>query len=227
MPSFDPASGLHDAPTDPDLARRKELLPHLGLAAEHPVPQFDALARRLAEAASELVGHQDLGTMVNIIQEDQFFVGLYLPAPAGGASQAATPAATSMRRMPLSEGWCVHTLQRRRALPLDDVYSMPRWSGNSAISRLRVKSYLGTPLIHRPTGIALGTICAISTVQNSWGHAGVKLIKDFGEQGLDLIDHFAAEHRQAQTQRHIPEHPSPGIPAPAALTHHTRETNRY
>ncbi|MBV1949117.1 MULTISPECIES: GAF domain-containing protein [unclassified Streptomyces] len=223
MPTFNPASGLHDTPEDPDLARRKELLPHLGLA-DGPVPQFDALARSLATAASELVGHQHLGTMVNIIQDDQHFVGLCLPAPTGGASQADTPATTSMRRMPLSEGWCVHTLHRRRALPLDDVHAMPRWSGNGAISRLRVQSYLGVPLIHRSTGVALGTICAISTVQNTWGRAGVELIKKFGEQGLDLIDHIAAEHQQ--TQRHVPEHPTPaGIPAPAADQRHAIGTN--
>ncbi|MEU6813987.1 GAF domain-containing protein [Streptomyces sp. NPDC046860] len=221
MPTFNPASGLHDGPEDPDLARRKKLLPHLGLAEDRPVPQFDDLARRLAAAASKLVGHQHLGTMVNIIQDDQYFAGLYLPA--GGASQADTPATTSMRRMPLSEGWCVHTLHRRRALPLNDVHAMPRWSGNTAISRLRVQSYLGVPLIHPSTGVALGTVCAISTVQNNWGHAGVDLIKDFGKQALDLIDHIATEHQQ--TQRHNPE--PTGIPAPAALTRHIRETNRY
>ncbi|MFB7776254.1 GAF domain-containing protein [Streptomyces bauhiniae] len=224
MPTFNPSSGLYDGPEDPDLARRKELLPHLGLAEDRPVPLFDDLARRLAAAASELVGHQHLGTMVNIIKDDQYFVGLYLPAPVGGASQADTPATTSMRRMSRSEGWCVHTLHRRRALPLDDVHAMPRWSGNTAISRLRVQSYLGVPLIDRSTGVALGTVCAISTVQNNWGRAGVELIKDFGEQGLDLIDHIAAEHQQ--TQRHIPERPAPaGIPAPVVDLRHISGTN--
>ncbi|MGW0883254.1 GAF domain-containing protein [Streptomyces sp. NPDC002671] len=188
MPTFNPTSGLHDTPTDPELAQRKLLLPHLGLGEDRPIPELDALARRLAEATSELVGHQEIGTMVNIIQDDQYFVGLYLPPATSGASQASTPPTTNLRTMPLSEGWCVHTLQRRSSLPLDNVLDMPRWSGNTAISKLRVKSYLGTPLIHRPTGISLGTICAVSTVENKWGRAGVDLIKGFGEETLDVIN---------------------------------------
>ncbi|MEU6573521.1 GAF domain-containing protein [Streptomyces sp. NPDC046805] len=226
MPTFNPTSGLHDTPADPELAQRKALLPHLGLAEDRPVQQLDDLARRLAGATSELVGHQELGTMVNIIKDDQYFVGLYLPTATTGASHASTPPTTSLRTMPHSEGWCVHTLQRRSSLPLDNVLDMPRWSGNTAISKLRVKSYLGTPLIHRPTGISLGTVCAISTVENTWGRAGVDLIKDFGEQALDLIDIITANHQQ-QTQPHLPPIPVPASSStPATRTHHTSETNR-
>ncbi|MGW2695664.1 GAF domain-containing protein [Streptomyces sp. NPDC001296] len=225
MPTFNPTSGLHDTPADPDLEQRKALLPHLGLAEDRPIPVLDDLARKLAEAVSELVGHQELGAMVNIIQDDQYFAGLYLPTATGGASQASPPPTTSLRRMPLSEGWCVHTLQRRKPLPLDNVLDMPRWSGNTAISRLRVKSYLGTPLIHRATGISLGTMCAISTVENNWGRAGVNLMKDFGEQGLDAVDLIAATHQQSQAQRHLPPLPQASS-IPAARAHHISDTNR-
>ncbi|MEV0220752.1 GAF domain-containing protein [Streptomyces sp. NPDC050704] len=196
MTTFDDETGLHDRiPTDHELVRRMELLPQLGLSEDRSIPHFDALAETLSKEAAELVG-QPAGffAMVNIMKEDyQWFAGIYVPSGHGGESQAtASGTASADRFMPRTAGWCVHTLDRRKALPLHDVFDYPRWlPGNEAVTMLGARTYLGTPLIHEPTGTTLGTCCLVGQEATQWGRQGVSLIKHFATQALAHIDELS------------------------------------
>ena len=191
MTTFDDATGRHDRiPQDRELARRMALLPQLGLSEDRPVPLFDALAENLAKEAADLVG-QPAGfyAMVNIMKDGyQFFPGLYVPSGQGGESQASAPeAAPADRIMPRTGGWCVHTLDRRLALPLEDVFDYPRWLGNDAVTQLGARTYLGTPLIHQPTDTAIGTCCLVGQEVTRWGRQGVSLMKHYAAQVLENV----------------------------------------
>ncbi|WP_030570378.1 GAF domain-containing protein [Streptomyces aureocirculatus] len=185
MTTFDPVSGRHRRPQDRDLAARMRLLPQLNLEDEHPVEVFDQLARTYALKASELVGLPgELSAMVNIVKPGrQYFVGLYVAEPERSltASDVITDnVVASQRTMPTSEGWCVHTLGRRKALALNDVKDFHRWAANGARPKLGVQTYLGTPIFYN--GITLGTTCFVGPTPVEWGEDGVGLIKDMAQE---------------------------------------------
>ncbi|MEE4495089.1 MULTISPECIES: GAF domain-containing protein [unclassified Streptomyces] len=196
MPTFNAESGRHDPLVDHELDARLELLHRLGLDLKRPIPGLDALADSLAEDSGRLTGHPDGAdgyfSMVNIITRDQHFVGLHVPSPTRGQSQtSAPPASADSRSMPLNEGWCVYTLDRRKALPLPNVLDYPRWAGNPAINKLGVESYLGAPLVHKGTGITLGTVCVVGREETQWGLKGVELVKSYAERAGDFIDELS------------------------------------
>lgn len=187
MPTFNTETSRHDLPADHELSRRLQLLKELGLDQQHPIPELDALADQVADAVGERTGQLSFRGIVNLVAHDQFFVGLSRPR-SGGQSTSQTPASVADRVMPRTEGWCVYTLDRRKAFPLNNVLDYPRSAGNGAMHRLGVKTYLGAPMIHAATGISLGTVCAVGTETTQWQRDDVTLIKQFAQEAIDLIE---------------------------------------
>jgi GAF domain-containing protein len=184
------------AETGHDVAARIRLLHALGLAEDRPITELDDLARQLAHDTADRTGRPDgYYGFVNIIKNDhQFFAGLYIPAdPDIGGAPSSTGAAIppAARVMPLSEGWCVHVLDRRLALPLRHVKDMPRWSGNPAVSKLGAQTYLGTPLIDSRTGIAFGTVAVVGKARNDWTLQDVQFIKAYADRALEVMSTLA------------------------------------
>jgi GAF domain-containing protein len=178
--------------TGHDVTARLQLLHALGLAEDRPVAELDDLARQLAHDTARRTSHPDgFYGFVNIIKDGhQFFAGLYIPADPD-IGEAPSPAGAvvppAARVMPLSEGWCVHVLDRRLALPLRHVKDMPRWSGNPAVSKLGAQTYLGTPLIAPRTGITFGTVAVVGKTQTDWTLEDVEFIKGYADRALAII----------------------------------------
>ncbi|MEV7198048.1 GAF domain-containing protein [Streptomyces sp. NPDC093510] len=187
MPTYNNATGRHRPPVDTDLEARLALLKDLGVDARRPIAELDALAARFADSASAHSGGQPLIGIVNIITHDQYFAGLSTPRTAGGHSSGQTTAASTERTMSRNEGWCVFTVDRRKAFPLDNVLDYPRSAGNPAIYKLRVRTYLGAPMIHPATGIILGTACVIGRQVTAWDSEAVDLSKHYAEEAVELL----------------------------------------
>lgn len=192
MPTFDVATGLHDRiPEDRELAERMALLQRKGLIADSPVARFDVLAKEAGQEAAELVKNpHGFFAMVNLMKDGyQYFAGMWVPSGTHvGESQAVVADIPQADRfMDRTSGWCVHTVDRRKALPLNNVFDYPRWLGK-AVHQLGARSYLGTPLIHQPTDVALGTFCLVGQQTTDWGRQGVTLVKHFAAQALEYID---------------------------------------
>jgi GAF domain-containing protein len=176
-------SRLQTAPEDPDVHKRMARLKELGLGDE-PIREFDEFAAQLAERAGTPLA------MVNFIGTDkQYFAGLYAPgtATAGALEAAQTDNSSVSRVMARDHGWCPHVVARKKALVLDDVCSMPRFSGNPVVDEIGIRSYIGAPLMDPETGVALGTICGVSQSTSEWGRPGLDMIKDLAAQLVDRI----------------------------------------
>jgi GAF domain-containing protein len=187
MTTFNSDTSRHGLPEDHELPRRLQLLKELGLDQQQPIPELDALADRVADAFIERTGQLSFRGIVNIVARDQFFVGLSRPR-TGGHSTSQAPAPVADRMMPRTEGWCVYTLARRTAFPLNNVLDYPRSAGNGAMHRLGVKTYLGAPLIHAATGTSLGTVCGVGTLTTQWTLEDVELMKELAQEGTGLIE---------------------------------------
>ncbi|MFJ3365754.1 GAF domain-containing protein [Streptomyces anthocyanicus] len=191
MPTFDLATGLHErVPPDTDRDRRLALLESKGLLADRPVEEFDAVAKQAALEAGELVETPDgFLAMVNIMKDHQYFAGLWIPPETStGASQASTDEPVRDERvMARTVGWCVQTVDRRKALPLDNVYDYPRWIGK-AVHQLGFETYLGVPLIDPATDIALGTMCLVGRAPVRWTPQAVGRLKDHAAHVMQVIN---------------------------------------
>jgi GAF domain-containing protein len=173
------------APNDPAASERVQRLRALGFGTV-PDPEFDELAAKIARTAGTPYA------MVNfVLDTHQFFAGLYeAPAAGAGALEAATQAAAQgsvNRAMDLDYGFCPHVVDIKHALVLDDVCAWPRFAGNPVVDELGVRSYIGAPLFDRE-GTVLGTVCAISTRQSTWGTPGVEMIKSMAAEVMELIN---------------------------------------
>jgi GAF domain-containing protein len=129
-------------------SERARRLAELGLALA-PVPVLDALAGTIAA---------DLGApyaMVNLITDRQHFAGLHTPPGSD-----LPPVGRTMR---LDHGYCPALLERRTALVLPDVYTVPRFSSNPVVDQIGIRSYAGAPLLDPDTGLVLGTVCVVGT----------------------------------------------------------------
>lgn len=171
-------------PADADIPLRMRRLGELGLGLE-PVAEFDKFASRIAHEAGAPYA------MVNFISEEQqFFAGLHAPSRAAAealdAARAASQASIS-RTMTRDQGYCPVVAAIRRARVLDDVCAHPRWYGNPVVNGMNIRSYIGAPLLDPETGIALGTICAVSTEVSDWGRAGLQMIKSMASELTDVI----------------------------------------
>jgi GAF domain-containing protein len=172
------------APQDPAAAQRVQRLRALGFGIA-PDPEFDGLAAKVAHTAGTPYA------MVNfVLDTHQYFAGLYeAPAAGHGALEAAKAAAQGSvpRAMDLDHGFCPHVVDIKHALVLDDVCAWPRFAGNPVVDELGIRSYIGAPLIDR-SGTVLGTVCAISTQQSTWGTPGVEMIKSMAAEVMELIN---------------------------------------
>jgi GAF domain-containing protein len=174
-------------PDDPDASERKQRLHELGIGDE-PDPEFDDLARQLAEITGAPYA------MVNFIDEGrQYFAGLYVP-PAEDSDTPALAAPQEQvevgREMDRDHGYCPHVVVRRKALVLEDVSDYPRFAGNPLVDEIGMRSYLGAPLLDA-SGIALGTVCVAATEPRPWGRQGLATINEMAAE--------LAERRQRRT----------------------------
>ncbi|MBV9026912.1 MAG: GAF domain-containing protein [Streptomycetaceae bacterium] len=131
----------------PDLAAQKELLERLGLSTA-PDAVFDTIATHMATDTGFLYG------MVNLVLDEQNFIGLHNPPPG-----SEHPLVT--RTMSRDHGWCPAVVKRKRALPLPNIHASPRFSGNHVVDAIGIQAYFGAPLLHPQTGIVLGTVCVV------------------------------------------------------------------
>lgn len=173
---------LVSTPTDPHVEQRMARLRELGIR-EEPDPQFDAVARQLAESAGAPYA------MVNFISSQrQFFTGLYTRSESqnSAAMESAQTAVTPGREMPRDHGFCPHVVARRLPLVLGDVCSYPRFTGNPVVDQIGIRSYMGAPLIDH-TGLTLGTVCTVAPEPQSWGRPELETIKKFATDVMELI----------------------------------------
>ncbi|WP_406498306.1 GAF domain-containing protein [Streptomyces sp. NBC_00846] len=171
--TFDHDSGLSTLAPDIELPARVGLLHRLGLG--EPDPEFDAFAADLAHAAGVPYA------MVNLVTNEQSFVGLHSP------SDGDIPAVG--RTMARNHGYCPEVVSRRLPLVLPDVTAYPRFAGNEVVDLIGIRTYAGAPLIHEPTGIVLGTVCFVGPEERplSTGQASLDLIKNRRNQLMDVI----------------------------------------
>ena len=203
-----PLAGPPDL-TGPAAARRLARLTELGLIRIDA--EWDAFARRLAQAARDLIGiDHDPIAMVNFLTDTrQFFAGMY--APPDVAPQAALAAGTGvavesdLREMPLDHGGCPHVVADGKALVLDDVCAWRGFWGNPVVDQFGIRSYLGAPLRDR-TGTILGTVCVIDREVRPWGRPGLHFIK---ARAADLID--AIHDREQKAPHHSDQHSNADI----------------
>lgn len=176
-------------PADPDLGQRMTRLQQLGIGG-NPDPEFDKIAAELASATGAPYA------MVNFVgPTEQYFAGLYPASDDLQNAVAAIAAAEAVgRTMPVDHGYCPHVVQRRLALPLDDVCDYPRFAGNPVVDKLGIRSYLGAPLIDH-NDVVLGTVCVVAKEPQSWGREGVELIK---ATAADLVALISQREEQRQ-----------------------------
>ncbi|MEO3976864.1 GAF domain-containing protein [Streptomyces sp. CAU 1734] len=151
---FDPRTGLNQIRALLDATPlRMARLKALGLTEPTPaaLTAFDAFATDVAERTGMLV------SMLNLIGDEQRFVGLHAPnhTPDGRPFPAVG------RTMPLDHGYCSLVVDRGKSLTLPDVCVNPRLAFNEAANRIGVRSYVGAPVTEPDTGMVLGTVCAI------------------------------------------------------------------
>lgn len=172
------------APEDHDIPLRMRRLGELGISLQ-PVAEFDQFATRIAEAAEAPYA------MVNFVTEDeQFFAGLHAPtrAAAEALDAARASAQTSIgRTMTRDRGFCPHVAALKLARVLDDVCQSSRWYGNPVVNDMHIRSYIGAPLMDPDTGVALGTVCAVSNEISNWGKPGLTMIKSLAAELTGLI----------------------------------------
>ena len=175
---FDPGSGLHLPAVDTEYAERVRLSSDLGLDISRP--DLDAFAADLARQADVPYA------MVNIFTDQQFFVGLCSPSPGDDL-----PAID--RSMPLEHGYCPEVFALKIARVLPDVMASPRFASNPVVDQLGVRTYVGAPLVHQPTGITLGTVCWVGPESRprSTGRASAQLIKASRDELMALISESA------------------------------------
>jgi GAF domain-containing protein len=181
-----------EAPADRDPAARMKLLKALGLYDDIPIPELDALATSLARDVSDQTGIPDgFAAFVNVMKEGyQYFAGIYLPRDKGaavGVPAAAPEVPAESRFMPRSEGWCVYTVERKRPLPLRNIFDKPRWSANGAVYKLGAETYLGAPLINSRSGIVFGTVAVVGQKEFRWENTHVDLLKKYASLALEAI----------------------------------------
>ncbi|GAA2626757.1 hypothetical protein GCM10010411_74690 [Actinomadura fulvescens] len=190
---YDPETGLHLPSPDQDLPERLKILAALGLGAGlGPGPTGDAGAFATTELtahfdafAADLARAADLPyAMVNIVTDRQVFVGLHNPS-GGDLPQVG-------RTMPRDYGYCPDVVDRKLPLVLPDVCAHPRFKGNPVVDKIGIRSYIGAPLIHEPTAIVLGTVCAVGPAARpqSAGRAAWTLIT----QHRDALMAFLTQH---------------------------------
>jgi hypothetical protein len=154
---------------------REELIQHLAIPTGSD-DLMDQFADHLAHATGMLYG------FVNLFLGEQTFIGLHNPPPESGHLILG-------RTMDREHGWCPAVVKRRMGLPLPDVHASPRFSGNFVVDAVGIRSYFGAPLIHRESGITLGTVCTIDPDARPRSDARRLLdaVKDTGTEVLHVL----------------------------------------
>jgi GAF domain-containing protein len=139
-----------------------------------PEPELDAFAAQLAQEAGVPYA------MVNIFGDQQQFFGLHAP---GDDSELPTVG----RSMPLDHGFCPEVVDRKKALVLPDVFSSPRFAGNTVVDLIGIRTYAGAPLLHE--GTVLGTVCFVGPVERdlSTGRDSLALIKQRRDDVMNFL----------------------------------------
>lgn len=187
---YDADAGLH-VPTWHDGAeQRLKLLAELGLDGA-PDAEFDQFAAQISGTfTAELGEHgQDLYAMVNLFTgTEQTFVGLHNPPGLRAVDRTMRP----------DHGFCPEMLDRTKALILADVCANPHFASNPVVDKLGVRTYAGAPLIHRPTGTVLGTVCVIGTepLPKDTRQTSLALIKRHRDALMDMLDRRADAGRR-------------------------------
>ncbi|MFF4755283.1 GAF domain-containing protein [Streptomyces sp. NPDC002514] len=153
-------------------AERESVLRARGLTG--PEPELDAFATQLAQEADVPYA------MVNIFGDQQYFFGLHTPG-----EDSELPAVG--RSMPLDHGFCPEVVDRKKALVLPDVFSSPRFAGNTVVDLIGIRTYAGAPLLH--SGMVLGTVCFVGPVERdlSTGRDSLALIKRHRDGVMDFL----------------------------------------
>jgi GAF domain-containing protein len=185
MTTFDPAQGRFLlTPDDQESELRGQRLNELGLGPRS-VPEFDAFAEKLARAAAALVGSDALPfTMVNLVGagQQQYFAGLFVPTFPDGTTPELDRAVPSR-----DLGYCLHVVDRKKALVLDSVEISPRFASNGVVDGFGIRSYMGAPLIDS-TGTAIGTVCVNDIEPRPWGKEGLDLIRAYRDEMMRYIE---------------------------------------
>lgn len=171
MPStpLDLTARLLVTPQDTEAAERVARLKELGVG-DRPSERFDAFARELARVTDAPFA------MVNFLDETrQYFCGLY-DSTMDPQKGPVDPNGGVGRVMERDHGFCVHVVARRTALVLEDVRDFARFAVNPVVDEVGITSYLGAPLLD-PSGMALGTVCAVDQRPRPWGREGLRTIK--------------------------------------------------
>ncbi|MFE7331568.1 GAF domain-containing protein [Streptomyces sp. NPDC057565] len=165
FPTDTPHSGTPQTERDP-------VLRAFGLTG--PEPELDAFATQLAQEAGVPYA------MVNIFGDQQQFFGLHTP---GDDSELPTVG----RSMPLGHGFCPEVVDRKKALVLPDVFSSPRFAGNTVVDLIGIRTYAGAPLLHGDT--VLGTVCFVGPVERglSTGRESLALIKQRRDDVMNFL----------------------------------------
>lgn len=139
-----------------------------------PEPELDAFAAQLAQEAGVPYA------MVNIFGDQQQFFGLHTP---GDDSELPTVG----RSMPVDHGFCPEVVDRKKALVLPDVFSSPRFAGNTVVDLIGIRTYAGAPLLHGNT--VLGTVCFVGPVERdlSTGRDSLALIKQRRDDVMNFL----------------------------------------
>ncbi|MET8981667.1 GAF domain-containing protein [Streptomyces sp. NPDC004539] len=162
------------------LRERTALVEQLGLPLDgHPL--FDDFAALLARRTGMAYG------FVNIVLEEQTFIGLHQPSPGSGYPVVG-------RTMSTDHGWCPYVIDRQKALPLPNVHARPRYSANFVAETVGISSYFGAPLIHTASGITLGTVCTIDPEERPLSDAARlrDIVVAVGAEVLEAITSRAA-----------------------------------
>lgn len=182
--NFDTSLGLHTSGRAAQRAAsqpRAALLNSLGLGGLDKDAAFDEFAAETAAAFAESLGEVAAGlyAMVNVITDQQRFLGLHNPA-------GEKPVGRTMRR---DHGYCPDVVDRGRALVLTDVYAWPRFAGNHVVDAVGIRTYAGAPIAHQPSSLVFGTVCVIGKQElpDDTETASLALIKDRAAQLAALI----------------------------------------
>lgn len=179
-----------------DPAKRKSVLMRLGLWEDHPVPQLDQLAHLVVHDAVQSLpalsapgqAPVSLLCVINFIKDNhQYFAGWHATPAFAETLGVSVSGRHEERFMALSDGWCVITVGRSKALPLEDVYAWPRAVSNGAVYKIGARAYLGAQLIDPATNVIFGTVALVSQTQTPWGTHGVELIKRHAHEIADAI----------------------------------------
>jgi hypothetical protein len=169
-----------------DPAERRNVLMRLGLWEDRPIPELDRMAGlvlrdvldHLPSLAAPREAPAPLLCVINFIKDDhQYFAGWYATPEFAETIGVSVTGRHEERFMDLKDGWCVLTVERKMALPLDDVYAWARAASNGAVHKIKARAYLGAQLVDPATRVVFGTVAIVSQTQIPWETPGVELIK--------------------------------------------------